>query len=72
MLVVLEGDPGNIEASIAVEMATLCRGLNVLPYAGGLYEQPWIVVELMKIAIEMQNVKDKRDRERSKGGTKHA
>lgn len=49
----------------------LCRGLNVLPYAGGLYEQPWIVVELMKMAIAAQNEKDKRDQERRRSGTQH-
>lgn len=51
-------------------MTNLCRTLNVLPYTGGLYEQPWIVVEMMKMVIIAQNEKEKRDQEKRRG-TKH-
>jgi hypothetical protein len=47
-------------------MTELCRVLNVLPYSGGLYEQPWIVVEMMKMVINAQTEKEKRDREKRK------
>ncbi len=67
IVVVLNGDSDNAEVVEAVNMTYLCRELHVLPYAGGLYEQPWIVVELMKMAIEAQNEKQKRDQERRRG-----
>jgi hypothetical protein len=50
-------------------MTDLCRALNVLPYSGGLYEQPWIVVEMMRIVIKAQN--EEEERKRRKSGAKH-
>jgi len=63
----MNGSSDDAEVVEAVNMTTLCRTLNVLPYAGGLYNQPWIVVEMMKFAIEAQNAKDKKDQERRRG-----
>lgn len=45
-------------------MTILCRTLNVLPYSGGLMEQPWIVVEMMKMVIAAQHSKEKREAQR--------
>ena len=46
-------------------MVILCRELGVLPYEGGLYDQPWIVVEMMKMVIEAQE--ERKRRENNKG-----
>jgi len=59
----------SVEIAYAIEMTDLCRQLNVLPYAGGLYEQPWIVVEMMRMVIKAQSEKEERERKRS--GPKH-
>jgi hypothetical protein len=58
------------EVAHAVEMTDLCQNLNVLPYAGGLFEQPWIVVEMMRMIIKAKS--EKAERERKKGGAKHS
>lgn len=62
----MDGGTNSKEVAAAIEMTILCRQLNVLPYSGGLYEQPWIVVEMMKMVIEAQNKKDKQAQERRK------
>ncbi len=64
------GAPASNEVAQSIEMTDLCRVLNVLPYSGGLYEQPWIVVEMMRMVIKAQN--EKEERERKRGGAKHA
>lgn len=68
---VLDSRIDNPEVGMAIEMTTLCRGLNVLPYEGGLYQQPWIVVEMMKIVIEMQNKKEEQERKKQRAA-KHS
>jgi hypothetical protein len=51
-------------------MTTLCRNFNVLPRAGGLFDQPWIVVELMKMVTSAQNKKDEEDRKKQNNGSR--
>lgn len=48
-------------------MTVLCRMLGVMPREGGLYDQSWIVVEMMKMVIEAQNKKEDRERSKSRG-----
>lgn len=69
-MVVLRADPESTEIRDAVETTTLCRTLNVLPRAGGLYDQPWIVVEMMKMVIAAQHKKDEEDRKKANRGSR--
>lgn len=61
---ILDRQPDDPEVAYAIETTQLCRTLNVLPYEGGLFNQPWIVVELMKMVISAQHERERRDSQR--------
>lgn len=48
------------EVSFAVDMTSLCKALGVLPRSGGLLDQDWYHIALMKAAIRAFNIKEDR------------
>jgi hypothetical protein len=45
----------------AIEMASLCKTLHTLPRAGGLYDQDWYHVALLKAGLYAIGKKEQRD-----------
>jgi hypothetical protein len=64
--VILDAAPMTPEVAYGVEMAMLCRTYQVLPRTGGLMDQPWIVVEVLKMVTVAQNQKEARDNKKNK------
>jgi hypothetical protein len=58
-------NPYDPEAVRIVEMAALCEAYHVLPYAGGLYQQPAYIVECLKLVQEAKAVRAKMDKLRA-------
>lgn len=49
------------EVAFAVDLAGLCRALGVLPRSGGILDQDWYHIALLKAAIRAFNIKEDRD-----------
>lgn len=49
------------EVNLAVEIAGLCKALGVLPRSGGLLDQDWYHVALIRGALRAFDIKEERD-----------
>lgn len=54
----------------AVELAQLCKELKVLPGPGGLYDQDWYHVYLLKGGLYGIHAKEERELEKAKAEAK--
>lgn len=49
------------EVAFAVDMASLCKVLGVLPRPGGLLDQDWYHVSLLRAALRAFALKEEQD-----------
>lgn len=54
----------------AVELASLCKELKALPGPGGLYDQDWYHVYLLKGGLAGMHAKEERELEKAKSEAK--
>ena len=55
--------PPDDEVAFAVDMASLCRALQVLPRSGGILDQDWYHVALLRAALRAFHIKEEREAE---------
>lgn len=53
-------DPDD-EVFLAVELSSLCKALGVLPRPGGILDQDWYHVALLKAGLRAFKIKEERD-----------
>lgn len=51
------------EVAFAVDISSLCKALQVLPRLGGLLDQDWYHVALLRAGLRAFNIKEERDNE---------
>lgn len=58
------GNPTDDEAALAIELASMCKTLRVLPREGGLLDQDAYQYYLLKAGLEALAVEEERNRKK--------
>jgi hypothetical protein len=53
------------ETYLAIDLTGMCRSLGVLPRPGGVFDQDWYHIALLKAGLRAFNLKEEQDSKKS-------